>query len=217
MNHIQVCSDSKEIVDTLRFVAKEMGFNCEWRWEPNPQKLLSLCTDSRPKAVFMKTEWYLTVGLTVSRKLEERGLTVLHNKDIPSLELLFENTTKRPAPLYILSIEKGLNEMLRMDSTLAKLDDNSIRYVTRYHESLATERRPLSAMEQNVLRELTRGHSYKIIGSILNISTETVKTHIKNIHRKLGVNTSTAAVAAAYERGLLDDLPTHSASEVTNR
>ena len=47
---------------------------------------------------------------------------------------------------------------------------------------------PLSDQEQRVLRLLSAGHSNPDIASELVISVNTVKTHVKNIYSKLGVN-----------------------------
>src|SRR5258707_1734217 len=46
----------------------------------------------------------------------------------------------------------------------------------------------LSKREKDILSSLVKGNSFKMIASILNISLETVKTHIKNIYEKLQVH-----------------------------
>jgi DNA-binding CsgD family transcriptional regulator len=46
------------------------------------------------------------------------------------------------------------------------------------------------------------GQSNKEIGARLFISEGTVKTHVKNLFAKLGVNSRSEAVAAAIRRGL---------------
>ena len=61
----------------------------------------------------------------------------------------------------------------------------------------------LSEREIEVLREVARGTSNKIIGSHLSISEATVKAHIKNILLKLGASDRTHAVNIAMTRGFL--------------
>lgn len=67
-----------------------------------------------------------------------------------------------------------------------------------------TLRRPLSARELEVLRELSGGLRNKEIASRLGISAGTVKTHVASIFEKLQVNDRTAAAVAAIHLHLLD-------------
>ncbi len=65
-------------------------------------------------------------------------------------------------------------------------------------------RRPLSARERDVLRELSGGLRNKEIASHLGISAGTVKTHVASIFEKLQVNDRTAAAVTAIRLHLLD-------------
>lgn len=61
----------------------------------------------------------------------------------------------------------------------------------------------LTPREKEILESLVEGNSYKMIGSTLQISTETVKTHIKRIYEKLQVNSQTEAVSKAMKEKLV--------------
>ena len=61
----------------------------------------------------------------------------------------------------------------------------------------------LSDREREVLRLLADGLANKRIGETLYISESTVKFHIRNIIRKLGVSKRTDAVYIASKRGLI--------------
>jgi len=61
----------------------------------------------------------------------------------------------------------------------------------------------LSAREREVLVLVARGTANREIARILFISEATVKTHLTHVYAKLGVNDRAAAVAAAYDRGIL--------------
>lgn len=61
----------------------------------------------------------------------------------------------------------------------------------------------LTDRERQVLRLLADGLSNKKIGETLFISPSTVKFHIRNIIRKLGVSKRTEAVYSASKRGLI--------------
>ncbi|MGW3619344.1 response regulator [Micromonospora arida] len=62
---------------------------------------------------------------------------------------------------------------------------------------------PLSQRELEVLTLVARGASNREAATRLFISEATVKTHLLHLYAKLGVNDRAAAVATAYDRGLL--------------
>lgn len=55
----------------------------------------------------------------------------------------------------------------------------------------------LTPKELEVLRWLVEGLSYKLIAAELNLSIDTVRTHLKNIYEKLHVKSNTEAVVKA--------------------
>ena len=61
----------------------------------------------------------------------------------------------------------------------------------------------LSSREIEVLREVASGNTNATIAEHLFISQATVKTHLLHIFEKLGVSDRAAAVARAYETGVL--------------
>lgn len=73
------------------------------------------------------------------------------------------------------------------------------RLVTRMRSPIPT----LSARELEVLTQVAGGASNRQIAGRLVVSEATVKSHLVHIFTKLGVDSRTAAVAAAREAGLL--------------
>ena len=63
----------------------------------------------------------------------------------------------------------------------------------------------LTVTELMVLRYLEKGYSNAAIGETMNIRLSTVKSHIYNIYKKLGVTTRIQAVQKARETGILQD------------
>jgi LuxR family maltose regulon positive regulatory protein len=61
----------------------------------------------------------------------------------------------------------------------------------------------LTDQETRVLRLIADGLSNKEVAHSLNITAETVKTHIKNVYRKLGVNNRVQALQSAKQLGTL--------------
>lgn len=64
-------------------------------------------------------------------------------------------------------------------------------------------REELTKAEQTVLRMIVGGMSNKEIGFALDVTENTVKTHVKNIFDKIGVSDRTSAATLAIKRGLV--------------
>jgi DNA-binding NarL/FixJ family response regulator len=62
----------------------------------------------------------------------------------------------------------------------------------------------LSEQEARVLAELSKGQSNRQIAETLWLSQQTVKFHLRNVYRKLGVANRTEALRLALERHLVD-------------
>ncbi|MEO5585131.1 MAG: response regulator transcription factor [Flavobacteriales bacterium] len=59
----------------------------------------------------------------------------------------------------------------------------------------------LSEREREVLEQLAKGYRYKEIADGLNLSIDTVRTHIRNLYHKLQVGSRTDALNKFYPRG----------------
>ena len=64
--------------------------------------------------------------------------------------------------------------------------------------------RMISPQQKRVLALIREDHSNKQIGSVLNMSEQTVKNHVSRILLKLGVGTRTGAVVKAIRLGIID-------------
>ncbi len=62
----------------------------------------------------------------------------------------------------------------------------------------------LTKREEEVLRQIVKGFSYKEIGENLDLSVHTVTSHIQHIYRKLSVRSRGEAVFEAIQLGLVD-------------
>jgi len=71
----------------------------------------------------------------------------------------------------------------------------------------APAQEPLSQREFEVLELVARGATNREAAAKLFISEATVKTHLLHIYAKLGVSDRAAAVAEAFNRGLLTPAP----------
>ncbi|MDP4500549.1 response regulator transcription factor [Nonomuraea sp. NBC_00507] len=74
---------------------------------------------------------------------------------------------------------------------------------TRLLGQVRTPVDPLSTRELEILKLIAQGTTNREAAARLFISEATVKTHVLHIYAKLGVNDRAAAVAVAFQRGLL--------------
>jgi DNA-binding NarL/FixJ family response regulator len=73
------------------------------------------------------------------------------------------------------------------------------RKVVEYFAPKRTYNEPLTAKEQQVVAAMVDGLSYKMIALRLGITLETVRHHIKNIYRKLHVNSKTEVIVKSLK------------------
>ncbi len=91
-----------------------------------------------------------------------------------------------------------------IDQTVFKQIVNDYTRLSKKHteiQSLQKEEQPveLTPREQEILRHLVRGLTNKEISSATNLAVDTVKTHLRNIYRKLQVKNRTQAISMAVK------------------
>ena len=105
--------------------------------------------------------------------------------------------TKTTQPSKILdAIVDVFNGGSPMSSNIARKVVESFRNLN----SQNTEIRKLTELEKEILNLLSKGLRYKEIADVLFLSTETVRTHIRNIYEKLQVNSRTDALNKVFPK-----------------
>lgn len=89
------------------------------------------------------------------------------------------------------AIKDVLNGGAPMTSAVAR---KVLQLFAGKNKSVSKEAAELTNKENEILQLLVRGYSYKMIAAEINIAMDTVRSHIKNIYRKLQVNSATEAV-----------------------
>jgi DNA-binding NarL/FixJ family response regulator len=166
---------------------------------------LGLAESLRPDVILMDLRMPGLDGVTAIRRLATRG--------IPARILVL--TTYDTDSDVVPAIEAGATGYLLKDSSREELY-RAIRAAYRGESILAPSvatrlmsqlRAPaqeaLSERELEVLTLIAQGLTNRDAAARLFISEATVKTHLIHIYTKLDVNDRAAAVATAYERGLL--------------
>lgn len=99
-----------------------------------------------------------------------------------------------------------LLRQLKSDSYIEKLVEEAKGIAAYYPDYLSRAEAipdPLTNMERNVLRLISKGRTNEEIATVLSISIRTVKFHASNIYEKLGVKNRTQAAKAAAEKKLV--------------
>ncbi len=87
-------------------------------------------------------------------------------------------------------------------SALASLGSQIGTFLSRKRPSAAQP--ALTPREHEILQLAARGHAVAGIAERLNFQRSTIKTHLENSYRKLGVRDRTSAVAEMMRQGLID-------------
>ncbi len=166
---------------------------------------VDLAETLRPDVILMDLRMPGVNGAAAIRRLAERGN--------PARVLVL--TTYETDADVVPALEAGATGYLLKDAPRVDLV-NAVRAADRGESVLAPSvasrlvsqlRRPaqdaLSDRELEVLALIARGETNRGTAVRLFISEATVKTHLLHIYAKLDVNDRAAAVATAYERGLL--------------
>jgi DNA-binding NarL/FixJ family response regulator len=100
-------------------------------------------------------------------------------------------------------IRKSVNPF-DLPAAIRQIVDDTVIHPSLEGRSAATPARAagLSEKEIEVLAELCHGHTNKEIAARLWLSEQTVKFHLRNIYRKLGIKSRTEALRYAFEHDL---------------
>lgn len=166
---------------------------------------LALAAHSRPDVVLMDLRMPGMDGVTAIGRLVGSGSTA---------KVLVLTTYDTDADV-LPAIEAGATGYLLKDAPREELV-RAVRAAARGEAVLspsvagrlmgrlrAPAEEPLSHRELEVLAMVAKGTSNREAAARLFISEATVKTHLLHVYAKLGVNDRAAAVAVAYDRGLL--------------
>jgi DNA-binding NarL/FixJ family response regulator len=167
------------------------------------EKVLPLVGQTGPDAVLLDVRMPGMDGLRVLEKLRDKypsvAVVMLSGIDDPAL---VRAALERGASAFVLKHvdPRDLGSALRQSVTGTIFRPLDLLNVAQS----AFEETGLTKRELSILEELPAGGSNQQIAKRLFLAEQTVKFHLTNIYRKLGVSTRTEALHFAYEKGLVE-------------
>jgi len=168
----------------------------------NGQQAIELYREHQPDVMLIDLRMPVLTGVEAIAAIR---------KEFPGARMIVLTTYDGDEDIY-RSLQAGAQGYLLKDVFFEDLEE-AIRKVhagSRRIPSVVAERlaermsgSDLTGRELEVLQQIVAGRSNKEIGSQLNISEATVKSHINNILSKLGVSDRTQAATTALQRGLV--------------
>jgi len=203
---VAIIEDDQEIRESLAILlAGSAGFSCVSHYDSCEQALVSIAEDA-PDVILMDINLPGMTGIEgiqpIKQKLPDTEIIMLtisedDNDVFDSLcagacGYLKKNTS--PGRL-IEAIREALNGGAPMSMEIARMVVNSFKADSQPKE-------PLTNREREVLQKMCEGLGYKMIAEELFVDINTVKFHIRNIYRKLEVNSKGEAIAKAIRERL---------------
>jgi len=201
---VLIADDHPIVRDGLRGIFTSRGFEVLGE-AANGAEAVALAERLRPDVVLMDLRMPGTDGVAAITELARLGnparVLVLTTYDtdsdvLPAVEAGATGYLLKDAPREDLF--RAVEAAARGEAVLSPAVAS--RLMGRVREPA---REPLSQREREVLTLVARGSTNKEAAKKLFISEATVKTHLIHVYAKLGVKDRAAAVAVAFERGLL--------------
>jgi DNA-binding NarL/FixJ family response regulator len=170
----------------------------------NGVQVLPLVRRLKPELVLLDLRMPQMDGLTclakIKKEFPDMRVAILSVSQDPEL---IQTALKRGASAYIV---KSIDPDDLAAALRQALDGNvfTTAGVTEDPGERAAKDAGLTERELVIVRAVARGLSNEAISKELWVAEQTVKFHLTNVYRKLGVSNRTEAARYAFEQGLVD-------------
>jgi DNA-binding NarL/FixJ family response regulator len=201
---VLIVDDHRLMLNALRVTLERDGDMSVVGEADSGEKVLPLVAGTGPDVVLLDVRMPGLDGLALLAQIRERypkvAVVMLSALDDPAL---VRATLERGAAAFVLKLidPRDLAAAVRQavaGSIFRPLD------IAASAGQCAPEDLGLSKRELSILEALQSGGSNHEIAKQLFITEQTVKFHLTNVYRKLGVSTRTEAIHHAYANGLVE-------------
>lgn len=208
---VLIYEDADSFRDSLsQFVAASAGLDLVGAF-PDCRQVDKHIEFLRPQLILLDLEMPHVDGLTgmqiVKTRFPEIKILVLTHFDDD--DKIFNALVAGGADGYLLKIatpekiREAIDDVMAGGAAMSPyIAKRALQLAKAERHGLSLKHGPSSPIsftetEKRVLEWLVRGHSYKMIAAELNISINTVKSHLKKIYEKMQVHSAPEAVARA--------------------
>jgi two-component system nitrate/nitrite response regulator NarL len=200
---VLIADDHKLIVDGIKRALEESSDFEVVGEASSGSQVLPMVGRTKPDLVVLDLRMPGADGLTCLGQIRKRYPDVkVGVLSVSTDEHVFQTVLKRGASAYIV---KSINP-IDLPSALRQAVEGTVYSAIGLPESGDNPARAagLTERETAILSAVARGLSNEAIGKELWVAEQTVKFHLTNIYRKLGVSNRTEAARLAYQHGLVE-------------
>jgi DNA-binding NarL/FixJ family response regulator len=203
---VSVVEDNDRYRDSLTILLEgSPGFQCAGAHR-TAETALARIPEEKPDVVLMDIELPRKSGIecvwSLKQSMPELPIMMLTAYDDP--EKIFNSLRagacgyllKRTPPAELLT---AIQELHRGGSPMSTQIARRV-VVSLHQKQPPTKEVALTQRESEILERLAKGYSNKEIANLLNLSLDTVRTHLRHIYEKLHVHSRTEALARYFEK-----------------
>lgn len=162
--------------------------------------------ESLPRVILMDIDMPEQSGIEAVKKIKRSfpSVDIIMFTVFEEEEKIFE-ALKAGATGYLLKstapikIIEAIQDVVAGGAPMTAAIARKVMFYFNTQHTQQSNKNVLASREQEVLKALIEGYSYKMIAAHLHISIETVRTYIKRIYEKMHVHSMTEAVAKAIK------------------
>ncbi len=207
---VVIFEDNKHLRESLQLLIASSGkFECIGAY-PDTRNVVAIISKAIPDIIITDIEMPVMNGIHATALIKTRfpEIPVLILTVFDDSERIFQSLRaggngyllKNSSPDEIL---QALMEVYNGGSALSPAVARKVIQFFQTNPQVQQNDYHLTQKEKELLQHLVEGLSYKMIADVMIISFETVKSHVKNVYRKLHVSSNSEAVAKAIKQHIV--------------